>query len=331
MRERMLGRMRSRTRRPPRPARKPSAGQGHPRRNASPLWVFSRWIFPRQAPVRRGPIPRASVRRNASGASEGPARSPAPARRESPGLSIPDRSARARAPSPLPPLFLLLFLFLISWQKNFDLLLYAAEPRFVAICERRVIRQCKLARIPDHTQFLVRKKALGFYQPGTGGEVSFCTRIVLYKVVSHMHTIAVKIPFPCYEISALFPKPPGQHRVPEICEDFVAALQPDCFQCGSACKDRHIFSDLRSDLYHSLKRRICVYSPDRLRRETNHTVAINVTEQLTVPFDVEYPAFRHLRIQSFAQELPLHLSQKSLFLCCLFFAHIHHLQSQRPF
>ena len=24
-----------------------------------------------------------------------------------------------------------------------------------------------------------------------------------------MHTIAVKIPFPCYEISALFPKPPG--------------------------------------------------------------------------------------------------------------------------
>ena len=58
-------------------------------------------------------------------------------------------------------LFLLLFLFLISWQKNFDLLLYAAEPRFVAICERRVIRQCKLARIPDHTQFLVRKKGAG--------------------------------------------------------------------------------------------------------------------------------------------------------------------------
>lgn len=110
----MRERMRSRARRPPRPARKPSAGQGHPRRNASPLWAFSRWIFPRQAPVRRGPIPRASVRRNASGASEGPARSSAPARRESPrprhSPPIPDRVARARAPSPLPPLFLLLFL-----------------------------------------------------------------------------------------------------------------------------------------------------------------------------------------------------------------------------
>ncbi|WP_456061204.1 hypothetical protein, partial [Bilophila wadsworthia] len=107
--------MRSRAR----PARKPSAGQGHPRRNASPLWAFSRWIFPRQAPVRRGPIPRASVRRNASGASEGPARSPAPARRESPGLPIPDRAARARAPSPLPPLFLLLFLIGHTLRKGF--------------------------------------------------------------------------------------------------------------------------------------------------------------------------------------------------------------------
>ena len=100
----MRERMRSRARRPPRPARKPSAGQGHPRRNASPLWAFSRWIFPRQAPVRRGPIPRASVRRNASGASEGPARSPAPARRESPRPRSPPR---ARA-FPLHRLFLLL-------------------------------------------------------------------------------------------------------------------------------------------------------------------------------------------------------------------------------
>ena len=115
----MRERMRSRARRPPRPARKPSAGQGHPRRNASPLWAFSRWIFPRQAPVRRGPIPRASVRRNASGASEGPARSSAPARRESPGLPIPDRAARARAPSPLPPLFLLLFLIGHTLRKGF--------------------------------------------------------------------------------------------------------------------------------------------------------------------------------------------------------------------
>ena len=115
----MRERMRSRARRPPRPARKPSAGQGHPRRNASPLWAFSRWIFPRQAPVRRGPIPRASVRRNASGASEGPARSPAPARRESPGPPIPDRAARARAPSPLPPLFLLLFLIGHTLRKGF--------------------------------------------------------------------------------------------------------------------------------------------------------------------------------------------------------------------
>ena len=115
----MRERMRSRARRPPRPARKPSAGQGHPRRNASPLWAFSRWIFPRQAPVRRGPIPRASVRRNASGASEGPARSSAPARRESPGPPIPDRAARARAPSPLPLLFLLLFLIGHTLRKGF--------------------------------------------------------------------------------------------------------------------------------------------------------------------------------------------------------------------
>lgn len=119
----MRERIRSRARRPPRPARKPSAGQGHPRRNASPLWAFSRWIFPRQAPVRRGPIPRASVRRNASGASEGPARSPAPARRESPrprhSPPIPDRAARARAPSPLPPLFLLLFLIGHTLRKGF--------------------------------------------------------------------------------------------------------------------------------------------------------------------------------------------------------------------
>ena len=115
----MRERMRSRARRPPRPARKPSAGQGHPRRNASPLWAFSRWIFPRQAPVRRGPIPRASVRRNASGASEGPARSSAPARRESPGPPIPDRAARARAPSPLPPLFLILFLIGHTLRKGF--------------------------------------------------------------------------------------------------------------------------------------------------------------------------------------------------------------------
>ena len=119
----MRERMRSRARRPPRPARKPSAGQGHPRRNASPLWAFSRWIFLREAPVRRGPIPRASVRRNASGASEGPARSPAPARRESPrprhSPPIPDRAARARAPSPLPPLFLLLFLIGHTLRKGF--------------------------------------------------------------------------------------------------------------------------------------------------------------------------------------------------------------------
>ena len=115
----MRERMRSRARRPPRPARKPSAGQGHPRRNASPLWAFSRWIFPRQAPVRRGPIPRASVRRNASGASEGPARSSAPARRESPAPPIPDRAARARAPSPLPLLFLLLFLIGHTLRKGF--------------------------------------------------------------------------------------------------------------------------------------------------------------------------------------------------------------------
>ena len=106
---------------------KPSAPPPAPRkeavRNASPLWAFSRWIFPRQAPVRRGPIPRASVRRNASGASEGPARSPAPARRESPrprhSPPIPDRAARARAPSPLPPLFLLLFLIAHTLRKGF--------------------------------------------------------------------------------------------------------------------------------------------------------------------------------------------------------------------
>ena len=104
---------------PPAPRKEAVRGQGHPRRNASPLWAFSRWIFPRQAPVRRGPIPRASVRRNASGASEGPARSPAPARRESPGLPIPDRAARARAPSPLPPLFLLLFLIGHTLRKGF--------------------------------------------------------------------------------------------------------------------------------------------------------------------------------------------------------------------
>ena len=105
------------------PSAPPPAPRKEARRNASPLWAFSRWIFPRQAPVRRGPIPRASVRRNASGASEGPARSPAPARRESPrprhSPPIPDRAARARAPSPLPPLFLLLFLIAHTLRKGF--------------------------------------------------------------------------------------------------------------------------------------------------------------------------------------------------------------------
>ncbi|MFQ9867100.1 MAG: hypothetical protein ACLRWP_08945 [Bilophila wadsworthia] len=76
-----------------------------------------RWIFPGKRPS-AGAIPRASVRRNASGASEG-ARSPAPARRESPGPPIPDRAAHARAPSPLPPLFLLLFLIGHTLRKGF--------------------------------------------------------------------------------------------------------------------------------------------------------------------------------------------------------------------
>ena len=81
-----------------------------------------------------------------------------------------------------------------SLQEHVDLFLHAAEPLFVAICERRVICQREFARIPDHTKLLVRKKALFVYQACTGSEVSFCTRIVLYKVVSHTHTIALKIP-----------------------------------------------------------------------------------------------------------------------------------------
>ena len=87
------------------------AGQGHPRRNASPLWAFSRWIFPRQAPVRRGPIPRASVRRNAPGASEGPARSPTEAASPAAAARRLPSPARAAQHIPLPPLGPVLLLF----------------------------------------------------------------------------------------------------------------------------------------------------------------------------------------------------------------------------
>ena len=57
-----------------------------------------------------------------------------------------------------------LFLFLLR-QKQFDLLLHAAQQLFLRIRKRRVILQRKPTGVPDHSKLLVGKKALVFHRP----------------------------------------------------------------------------------------------------------------------------------------------------------------------
>ena len=144
-----------------------------------------------------------------------------------------------------------------------------------------------------------------------------------------MHTIAVKIPFPCFEISALFPKPPGQHRVPRNLRGFCSC--PPAFGASVRhilCRGRLLsvyFLDF-SGATHLQSTPLTVF--DETNRAVLHQRHRATDHRAILTLSVPLPSSPNPVL---CAGLPLHLSQKSLFLCCFQFlcSCSLHLQSQR--